>query len=263
MDAIVFLRMVPDVVEELVIAADGRSLDAPSIRMKLNEPDEHALEQAVLLKERHGGKVMAVAPEAPELDEVLFTALAKGVDRAVKLQGDFTGMHAPALARVFAGFLSSTDQRLTSDTVLLLGSQAIDDLEGDVASYLAAILGLPYLGVLTGFRLDEATKKKMTLIKEFAGGLRGEFEVPLPAVLGVQSAEKPPRYVPIAKVRAAMKSARIEGLEIPPVEEVPGVLIEKMFPPEVAERAEMLEGSPQEVSARLLELLSQRGLIGR
>ena len=262
MDVIVFLKMVPDVVEDLVIAADGRSLDTQSIRMKLNEPDEHALEQAVLFKERYGGKVTAVAPDAPELDDVLFTALAKGVDRTVKLQGDFAGLQAPTLARILAGFLSFTKQQLTSETVLLLGSQAIDDLEGEVSSYLADILGLPYVGVVTGLRFDETTKK-ITVMKEFAGGLRGEFEVSLPALLGVQSAEKAPRYVPIAKVRAAMKSARIEILDIPPAEKVPGVLIDKLFPPEVAERAEMLEGSPQEISARIVELMSQRGLTGR
>ncbi|MBU1423688.1 MAG: electron transfer flavoprotein subunit beta/FixA family protein, partial [Bacteroidetes bacterium] len=90
MDIVVFLKMVPDVVEELVIGEDGKSLDTQWLRMKLNDPDEHALEEAVILKEKYGGTVTVVAMEAPEVEEVLFTALAKGADRAVKLPGDWT-----------------------------------------------------------------------------------------------------------------------------------------------------------------------------
>ncbi|MBU2471260.1 MAG: electron transfer flavoprotein subunit beta/FixA family protein, partial [Bacteroidetes bacterium] len=75
MDIVVFLKMVPDVVEELVIGEDGKSLDTQWLRMKLNDPDEHALEEAVILKEKYGGTVTVVAMEAPEVEEVLFTAL--------------------------------------------------------------------------------------------------------------------------------------------------------------------------------------------
>ena len=53
----------------------------------------------------------------------------------------------------------------------------------------------------------------LTAIEEFSGGVRGEFEVDLPAVLGIQAAEKPPRYVPVAKVRAAMREKKISPLE--------------------------------------------------
>jgi electron transfer flavoprotein beta subunit len=146
--------------------------------------------------------------------------------------------------------------------LILLGSQAIDDLEGEVAPYLAEILGASYLGVVTGIRLDEE-KKKAIVMKEFAGGLRGEFELPLPAVLGIQAAEKPPRYIPVAKVRSIMKSARIETVEVSPAEIVSGLPVDRLFMPEVAGKAEMLEGSAAEVSARMIEILAERGLIGR
>jgi electron transfer flavoprotein beta subunit len=262
MDIVVLLRMVPDVVEELVIGEDGKSLDTQSLRMRLSDPDEHALEEAVILKEKFGGTVTVVAMEAPEVEEVLFTARAKGADRPVKLPGDWTGIQAPAIAKLFASLFSSGSQQLTAQTLILLGSQAIDDLEGEVAPYLAEILGAPYLGVVTGIRLDEE-KKKAIVMKEFAGGLRGEFELPLPAVLGIQAAEKPPRYVPVAKVRSVMKSSKIENVEISPLESVAGLSIDRLFTPEAAGRAEMLEGPPEEVSARIIEILVERGLVGR
>ncbi|MDI6779387.1 MAG: electron transfer flavoprotein subunit beta [Bacteroidota bacterium] len=262
MDIFVFLKMVPDVVEELIIGEDGKSLDTQWLRMKLSDPDEHALEEAVILKEKYGGTVTVVAMEAPEVEEVLFTALAKGADRAVKLPGDWTGIQAPAIAKLFASFFSSANIQLGSNTLVLIGSQAIDDLEGEVAPYLAEILGAPYVGVVTGIRLDEE-KKKAIVMKEFAGGLRGEFELPLPAVLGIQAAEKPPRYVPVAKVRSIMKSARIENVEVSPPEIVTGLFVERMFIPEAVGKAEMIEGPPEKVSARIIEILLECGIIRR
>lgn len=260
MEIVVFLKMVPDVVEELVVGADGRSLDTQWLRMKLNDPDEHALEEAVILKEKYGGTVTVVAMEAPEVDEVLFTAIAKGADRAVKLPGDWTGIQGPAIAKLSAAYFSSANRQVGSETLILLGSQAIDDLEGEVAPYLAEVLGTAYVGVVTGIRMED---KKAIVMKEFAGGLRGEFESPLPAVLGIQAAEKPPRYVPVAKVRSIMKSARIETVEVPPPQILAGLSIDRLFMPEAAGKAEMLEGSPAEVSARIIQILTERGLIGR
>jgi len=262
MEIFVLLKMVPDVVEELVIGESGKSLDTQVLRMKLSDPDEHALEQAILLKEKHKGRVTVVATEAPEVDEILFTALAKGADSAVKLSGDWTGIQAPAIARLFASYFSKENRQLGSETLVLLGSQAIDDLEGEVAPYLAELLGAPYIGVVTGIGFDEGSKK-ITVMKEFAGGLRGEFELALPAVLGVQAAEKPPRYVPVAKVRAVMKTSHVDTLEVSPPERAVGLSIDRLFTPEAAGKAEMLEGSPEEVCARIVEILAERGLVGR
>ena len=87
MHILVLLKMAPDVVEELEIAPDGKSLDLDYLRLILSESDDHALEEALLLKERHNAKVTVLALDAPEVDDALFTALAKGADRAVKVVG--------------------------------------------------------------------------------------------------------------------------------------------------------------------------------
>src|SRR3989304_3738231 len=87
LNILVLVKLVPDTVEELEIAPDGRSLDPASVRLILSERDEHALEQGLLLKERYGGTLTVIALDVPEVDDVLFTALAKGADRAVKITG--------------------------------------------------------------------------------------------------------------------------------------------------------------------------------
>jgi electron transfer flavoprotein beta subunit len=259
MNILVLLKMVPDVVEELEVAADGKSLDTSFLRTILNERDDHALEEALLLKERHGGNVTALALDAPEIDDVLFTALAKGADRAVKITGAGEGLTTRATVSVFAQTLPATPGLLPADLVLT-GVQAIDDLDGQVAPLIAQRLGLPYLGVVTQVTVD-AGGKTAAVLKEFAGGVRGEFEVPLPAVLGVQAAEKPPRYIPVAKVRAAMKSQKIQTVPASAAAEAALVEVRQMAKPEVTGHAEMMEGTPEEVAGKICEVFAQRGLL--
>lgn len=257
MNLFVLLKTVPDTVEELTVAADNQSLDTEWLRYKLSDADEHALEQALLLKEKHGGTLTVVAMDAPELDEALFMAFAKGADKVAKLAGEIGAVQSHAAARLFADWLKCAGQP-AADTLVLLRSQAMDDLEGEIGPFLAEQLGLPYIGVVTGVRPEGAG---IVVTKEFAGGLRGEFELPLPAVLGIQSAEKPPRYVPIAKVRAAMKSSTLETADVTAPDPPARVPVERLYKPEAAGRAEMLEGSPDEVADKIVELLANQSLI--
>ncbi len=259
MNIVVLMRMVPDVVEELEIAPDSKSLDTDVLRMIPSESDDHALEQALILKERNGGRVTVVAPDAPEVDEALFTAMARGADRAVKISGLEPGIGTRETARACAQVLTASPGLLPAD-LILSGAQAIDDLDGLVAPLLASELNLPYLGVVTGVTLEGSSA---TVVKEYPGGLHGEFEVRLPAVLGIQSAEKPPRYVPVAKVRAVMKSQKLEVSHAPTMADggLPLVQVLEMAKPEPTGKAEMLEGAPEEVASRLCEILAERGLL--
>jgi electron transfer flavoprotein beta subunit len=258
MNLFVLLKMVPDTVEELAVAADNTSLDPEFLRFKLSDSDEHALEQALILKERQGGQVTVVALDSPEVDDALYTALAKGADRAVKLSGELAAAQSLAAAKVFASFLKGDGQALPPDSLVLLRSQSIDDLEGEVGPYLADLLGVPYACVVTGVTREDGT---VTVTKEFAGGLRGAFSLPLPAVLGIQSAEKPPRYAPIAKVRLVMKSAKIQTVETIPPEKPACFPVERMYKPEATGRAQMLEGAPEAVTDQVLEVLAKNSLI--
>lgn len=252
------LKAVPDTVEELAVGPDNRSLDAEWLRFKLGDADEHALEEALLLKEKYGGTVTVVALDAPELDDALYAAAAKGADRIVKLTGDLAAVQSFGAARLLAEFLRPAGEPLAADTLVLVRSQAMDDLEGEIGPFLANLLEVPYLGVVTAVAVAGG---ELTVIKEFAGGWRGEFALPLPAVVGVQSAEKPPRYVPFAKVRAAMKTAAIEAVEVVPA--AARTEIARLYKPEVAARAEMLAGSAAEVADRLVAVLAEHNLLGK
>ena len=259
MNILVIVRQVPDVVEELEVAADGKSLDSEFLRMIISESDDHALEEALLLKERHGGKVTVLAPDAPDIDDALYSALAKGADRVVKVEGIEGRRSTRHVAAQLAQVIASQGDSLAADLVLT-GVQAIEDLDGLMAPLLAHHLNLPHLAIVTKVTVDEAARK-VSALREFAGGVRCEFELPLPAVLGIQAAEKPPRYVPVAKVRAAMKSQRIDTLAAGGVSEPLLMEILALKKPEAAGHAEMLAGSPEEAASRLVGILSERGVI--
>jgi electron transfer flavoprotein beta subunit len=257
---LVLLKMVPDVVEDLEVAPDGKALDMDYLRLILSESDDHALEQALLLKERHGAKITVLALDAAEVDAALYTALAKGADRVLKIVGADAQFSTRQAARIISQAIPRVSGLMPAD-LILTGVQAIDDLDGLIAPLVAHELDLPFVGIVTGVALDAAGTTAL-VTKELSGGVRGEFEVTLPAVLGIQAAEKPPRYVPVAKVRTAMKSQAVDCMPVPTLADGgwPAVDIVAMKRNEPAGHAQMLEGDPEKISEQLCEVLAGRGI---
>jgi electron transfer flavoprotein beta subunit len=254
MNIITPIKLVPDLVEELEIADDGKSLDMTFMRMILNELDEHAVEQAILLKERSGGHVTVIAPEVEGADDALFSAAAKGADRIIRITGDFeNGVNNHALARLFASILGELQPDL-----IVTGVQAHNDLDGSVGPLLAGLLNMPYVGYVAGVT---CTDGKCSVQKEYPGGLIAEMDVQMPAVIGIQAADQPPRYIAISRVRQAMKSTLIEEIPATDLDLSGGTQIERMFQPEVGERATMIEGDEKQVAAKLIEVLRELGAL--
>ncbi len=251
---VVTAKLVPDLVEELEIDDTGTALDMTWLRLIINEFDDHAIEQAILLKEKIGGEVTVVAPDMEGMDDVLFTAAAKGADRLIKLTGDFEeGANNHALARAYA----ATVKDLNPD-LILTGVQGNNDLDGSVGPLLAEYLGMSYVGYVAGVAVDGGT---VTVQKEYPGGLIGEVEAALPTVLGIQAAEEPPRYVAVSKVRQMMKTATIAEQDVADLDTSGGLDVTSMYLPEAAERAEMLDGDEEEIAAKLVEIFQEIGVM--
>jgi electron transfer flavoprotein beta subunit len=255
MNIAVLAKQVPDLVEGLEIDASGKALDPDSLRYILSETDDHALEEALLIKERVGGRVEVFSLEVGEVREALYAALAKGADRAVLAHTDGeVRLDNHALARIFAHLLAGG-----SFDLILTGVRAIDDLDGSLGGLLAGYLGLPYVGLVRKVEIagDSATA---ILEKEYPGGYAAELEVRLPAVLGIQAAEQPPRYVPISRLRQVMKTAKVEE-QAASLPEVPPISVERLFQREEGAGATMLSGNPEEVARQIVDLLAERRLL--
>ena len=249
----VVLKQVPDLVEELEIDSGGKDIDRSFVKMKLNEFDDHALEQAVLLKESNGAKVTAVAIAADGIDQVLYAAKARGADAAVKVDAGEELLDSRRAASALGGAI----KQLSPDLVLV-GVQAADDLFGQTGPYLAAALGWPHVSVVSGVELDG---DKVRAHQEYAGGRMATLELDTPAVIGVQAAPQPPRYVPVTRLRQAMASGPIESVSETPAEAVGGVAVLALAKPEAGKGAEMISGSAGDVAETIAALLTERGLV--
>jgi electron transfer flavoprotein beta subunit len=254
-EIVVIARLVPDLVEELEIAPSGTALDLAWLRLIINELDNHAIEQAIILKEKFGANVTIISPEAEGVDDMLFTTAAKGADRLIKLTGldEENKPTNKSLAQTLASLIKEINPNL-----VLTGVQAHDDLTGDLGSQLAEYLQMPYVGYIAGVSLEGALAKAF---KEYPGGLLAEMEVTLPAVLGIQASEEPPRYVAISKVRQMMSTASIDEETAEALDTEGEFVIDRMYLPEATEKAEMLEGSEEEIATKLSSILKDLGLL--
>jgi electron transfer flavoprotein beta subunit len=260
MNIFVPVKSVPDLVEELDIDESGTALDTTFMRLMLNELDEHAIEQAILLKERQGGQVTVAILDDECADDALYTAAAKGADRLIKLTRDFDGeLNNHSLARLFG----AVAKELKPD-LILTGVQAHDDLDGSVGPLLAEHLGMPYVGYVAKVTVNG---DGCLVHKEYPGGLVAEMEAKLPAVLGIQVADEPPRYIAISKIRQAMKTTSIEEEGIlslvtaADLESSGSPTISRMFKPEVGERATMIDGDEEEIATRLVDIFKELGVM--
>lgn len=251
MNIIVPIKQVPDLVEELEIDANGKELNREWLKLKINEFDDHALEEALCIKEELGGTVTVIALDGDDVDKALFTASAKGADRLVRITGaDNTSNHAAAaaLAKAIGGM---------SYDLVLTGVQAADDRDGQIGVLLAHYLGLPHVCVVTHVA---PTGNSVTIQKEYGGGTVAEFSVGLPAVLGIQAARQAPRYVPVARVRQVMRTAEIEDMAAAATGESAGSSVGRMFKPETGGGAQMLTGSASDIAGRIIQLIRDKGV---
>ena len=254
MRIVVPIKQTPDLVEELDLNSDETDVDREFLKFVLSEWDDQAMEEALLVKEAGGGEVIVVGFGDPDVELSLYTALAKGADRAVNLTGLGDGwIDSHTRAAALAGWLSGQEVDL-----VLAGVQAVDDLDGQLPPLLAGTLGWPHVGVVIGV---EGKDNTIVAYQEFGGGKATHLELTLPAVVGVQAARQPPRYASITRIRQAQQAGGIEEVEVTKPSVDAGITVRRLFAPEKTGHAEMLTGSPEEVADRILDLIRSKGLL--
>ncbi|HLF89055.1 MAG TPA: hypothetical protein VI451_08935 [Anaerolineales bacterium] len=254
MNILVAIKHIPSLTDELPINKAGTNLDFGDVDFVLNEFDEHAIEQAVLVKEASGGTVTVLGIDLiEELDNVLHTALAKGADNTAKITGLEPGLDSHTHARLLADQI-----RGMAPDLVFTGVQAADDMDGQIGPMLAAYLDIPYVGVVNGVQVNGG---KASIQKEYSGGVMAEFEVDLPAVIGIQAAAQPPRYAPISKIRQMAQTVKITEYEVDDPDTDGGTFLRKMSKPVSAGHAEMLEGDAKAVGKKIVEILEEKGLL--
>jgi len=260
MNITVCVKRVPETADaDVIIDKSGKDIEKGGLVFDLNEWDNYAIEEAILLKEKMGGTVTVLSMGGEESNESLRKCLAMGADDAVRLTDPaFAGSDGFATARVLAEAI----RKIPYDLVFT-GVQAEDDGFGQVGVALAEILGVPHVSLVNSLEVQD---KKVNAHRELEGGLEEVVEVDLPAVLTIQTGINQPRYVSIMGIRKVakkeIKTFGVSDLNLK-TEEVglsgSYIQLEKIFLPPVGEGAQMLEGKPEEIASKVFDILKEKG----
>jgi electron transfer flavoprotein beta subunit len=244
---IVCVKQVPAKDAPLSIA--GNWIRESDIGFEMNEPDSYALEEALRLKEKHGGEVIALSMGPERVKQTIKEALAKGADRGIHIADDnFAQLDPLGSAKSIAAAIKQQKHDL-----VLTGLQSDDKGFGQTGVLLASVLDVPHATIIMAIEVDG---QKMKLKRELEAGWFQHIECPLPAVLSIQSGINKVRYATLKGIMAAKKK------EITTIaRESLGVSaeltqkVEKIYVPTKTKKTEFLTGTPKEVASKLVEKL--------
>lgn len=249
MEIVVCLKQVPARDAALRLNDAGDWIADIDLSPEMNEPDSYALEEALRLKEKHGGSVTAISAGPAEAASALREALAKGADAAVLVEEPGFQRADPL---VTARALAAVIQRKPFD-LALTGLQSDDAGYGQVGVILAELLGAPHAAIVVEV---EAADGALTVKQELEAGWFQRVKMPTPAVLTIQSGINKVRYATLMGIKKARNkplerlSAADLGVDLEPTQR-----IAKLYPPARSKQTQMLEGSAKEQAAALLEKL--------
>jgi electron transfer flavoprotein beta subunit len=224
---------------------------------EMNEPDAYALEEALRLKERHGGEVVVCSAGPARVAQVLREALARGADRAIHVEGD--GL-AAADAWVVAGALAAAMKDEQFDLVLT-GLQSDDQGFAQTGVILAQRLGRPHATIVMEVQLaGEGAAASLRVKRELEGGWFQWVGLPLPAVLTIQSGINQLRYATLKGIMAAKKK-EIRKSAPPAGGSAPRLKILRLYVPEKAKKTQLIDGSPADAAKELVRRLREEARV--
>ena len=247
MNIIVCIKQVPAKDAPLSIA--GNWIRESDIGFEMNEPDSYALEEALRLKEKHGGEVIALSMGPERVKQTIKEALAKGADRGIHVADDkFFLLDPLGVAKTLAAALQKENFNL-----ILTGLQSDDQGFGQTGVLLAALLGLPHVTLIMQIDVQGA---RMRLKRELESGWFRWVEAPLPAVLTIQSGINKVRYASLKGIMAAKKKeiATVTRESLGVVHE-PEQRVERIYVAKKTKKTEFIAGTPKEVATKLVEKL--------
>lgn len=249
MKVIVAIKQVPARDSQLRIAAGGHWIDDADLGFEINEPDAYAVEAALQVREKNGGEVVALCAGPERAASSIREALAKGVDRAIHVVDEqLDRADTLSVARVLAKVAQAE-----SPDLLLTGLQSDDLGYGQTGVVMAELLGLPHATIIMEI---EVTGGSVRVKRELESGWFQHVTMSLPAVLTIQSGISKLRYATLMGIKKARTKeiCRTTAAELN-VSVQPVVGVERVYLPEKSKRTQLLEGSPKEAAAKLVEKL--------
>jgi electron transfer flavoprotein beta subunit len=249
MKIVVAVKQVPARDSQLRIDSAASWVDEHDLAYEINEPDAYALEAALQLKEKHGGEVIAVCAGPARAAQTIREALAKGADRAIHIEHENSGSLDPlAVSTLLAGAI-----RPEAPDLILTGIQSDDLGYGQTGVILAELMGLPHATLIMQV---EVGGMGITVKRELENGWFQRLEMPLPALLTIQSGISKLRYATLMGIKKAKpKEIRRVTPESLGALSPPAVEIERIYLPERTKQTQLFDGTPQQAAAKLVEKL--------
>ena len=253
MKILVCMKQVPQKDAPLKLNAGGTWI-REDVSYEVNDPDAYALEEALRQKEKNGGEVVVITAGPARAQQVLREALAKGADRAIHLEDDaFISFDALNMARALAAVIKTE-----SFDLIFTGLQSDDYGYAQTGVILAEQLGIPHATIVMQI---ESSGGGIRVKRELEAGYFQFVEMPIPAVLAIQSGinklryatllgikqakNKPLRKVTLAELQAAIPAGAAGNLQ----------KIERLYVPQKTKNTEFIQGTPAEAARTIVEKL--------
>ena len=247
MKIIVAIKQVPERDAQVRIAADGKGIEESDIQYAMNESDAYALEEALQLKEKHGGEVIVVSAGPERVGTTIREALAKGADRAIAIDvNDLNQRDALGVARLIADAV-----RPESPDLVLTGLQSDDLGYGQTGVIVGELLGMPHATLILHV---EKTDGGIKVKRELEAGWFQEIELPLPAALTIQSGGNKLRYATLMGIKKA-KTKEMRVVETPAADGAPLAALDSISAPKKQRSTQIIEGDAKQAAATLVEKL--------
>ena len=239
----VAIKQVPLRDSPLRVNSAGTWIVEDNLSFEINEPDAYALEEALQLREKHGGEVIVISAGPARVAQSLREALAKGADRAIHI--DIATLDTLRVANSLAAALKAE-----APDLILTGLQSDDLGYGQTGVILAELMGLPHSTIIMQV---EILPSQVRVKRELEDGWFQHIQMPLPAVLTIQSGLNKLRYATLMGI----KKAKIKELKVITAAEVPqsSAVIEKIHAPEKNKQGQIFDGDAKTAAAKLVEKL--------
>ncbi len=257
MNIIVCLKQVPDTESQIKIGPDGTSIVTDDVKWVMNPYDEYGVEEALRLKEKHGGEVTVVGLGPKRVTESIRTALAMGADKGILVSDDaLEGSDALGTAKAIAAAIKD----LEAD-IIFTGQRGVDDDQGLVGAAIAELLNIPQLSLIVKVEVGE--DGKTVKVDRPIEGETLIIESSLPVLITAQKGLNEPRYASLPGIMKAKKKPLAEknlgDLGLDAAEFGAGarkLKILELIPPPSRKAGIIVPGdTPQEKAAALAKLL--------
>jgi electron transfer flavoprotein beta subunit len=254
MKIVVAIKQVPERDSPLRIDATGKWIEVSGIQFGLNETDAYALEAALQLKEKHGGEVIVLSAAPERAGATIREALAKGADRAIHIECNDLGLRdALGVARLLAAAIQPENPDL-----ILTGLQSEDLGLGQTGVIVAELLGLPHSTLILQVEILEGAgpQPRIKVQRELEEGWFQTVELPIPALLTIQSGGNKLRYATLMGIKRA-KTKEVRRLKAGELSAATtsAVTLDQVSLPRRQKSTQMLGGTPREAAAALVDKL--------